>query len=67
MSEFKEYRRRGTSMMRPYVPGEDLTHVSVSEADTPGEGGMIARNPTDHSDQWYVAAEWFQENFELIE
>ena len=63
-SPWKQYRRTGRSEMRPYVPGEDLTHVSVSSVDTPEAGGMIARNPKDHADQWYVAPCYFQENFE---
>jgi hypothetical protein len=33
-NEFKQYRRKGLAEMRPYVPGEDLLGVSVSEADT---------------------------------
>lgn len=52
--------------MRPYVKGEDLTKVSVSETDNPVEDmGMIARNPADHKDQWYVARKYFEDNLEL--
>jgi len=53
--------------MRPYIPGEDMSQVSVATVDTPGEGGMIARNPKDHKDQWYVAKKYFKENLVLCE
>lgn len=49
--------------MRPYVPGEDLTGVSVSEVDTPEEGGMVARNPEDYNDQWYISKAYFEQNY----
>ncbi len=67
MSEFKKYRRTNISEMRTYVKGEDLTGVSVSDADNPEEDmGMIARNPKNHTDRWYVARAWFEENFEEL-
>lgn len=64
MDAFKQYRKKGLAEMRPYVPGEDLSGVSVSAEDTPEEGGMIARNSDNHSDQWYVAKAFFQKNYE---
>ena len=66
MSEWKKYRRIGLSEMRPYVPGEDLTDTSVSPEDTPKLGDMIARNPTNHDDQWLVAKEYFEANLEEV-
>lgn len=65
MNEFKNYKRTGLSEMRPYLPGEDLSKVSVNGEDMPEEGGMIARNPKDHADQWYVAEAYFRDNLEL--
>lgn len=65
--EFKQYRRKGFSEMRPYIVGEDLTGISVSPQDSPEEGGMIARNPKNHLDQWYVAKKYFEDNLELVE
>jgi len=62
--EFKHYRKNQTQEMRAYVPGEDLTGISVGAQDTPEEGGMIARNPKNHADQWYVAKQFFAENYE---
>jgi len=65
MSEWKKYRRTGLSEMRPYAPGEDLSKVSVSSEDNPEiDLGMIARNPKNHADQWYVARAYMEENLE---
>lgn len=65
MSEWKQYKRKGLSEMRPYVLGEDLNGVSVSqEDDPPNDMGMIARNPKNHADKWYVARKYFEENLE---
>lgn len=61
-----EYKKTGIQEMRPYIPGEPLTGISVSEQDTPEEGGMIARNSQNHADQWYVAKNFFQKNYELF-
>jgi hypothetical protein len=63
----KSYRKKGLQKMRPYVPGEDLTHVSVSKEDTPELGGMIAINPDNSKDNWYIDKKWFQENYEEVE
>ena len=44
--------------------------VSISDVDlmngSPKEGDMIARNPKNHLDQWLVAEEYFNDNFEAI-
>ena len=63
--QFKTYRRTGLSYARPYVSGEDLTDVSVSPEDTPEtDMGMIARNPDNHADQWYITRAYFDKNLE---
>lgn len=68
MSKFKKYRRTNIAEMRPYIKGEDLSGISVSEVDNPKtDMGMIARNPNNHKDKWYVARKYFEENFELID
>ena len=67
-SEWRLYKRRGLSEMRPYVLGEDLAGVSVSaQDDPPNDMGMIARNPKNHADQWYVARKYFEDNLEPAE
>lgn len=63
---FKQFRKKGLAEMRPYIPGEDLTGISVNKEDTPEEGGMIARNQDNHEDQWYVAKAFFQKNYEAV-
>lgn len=66
---WKNYRRKGLSQMRPYIAGEDLTGISVSDADNALptlEGGMIARNPESPTDQWYVNKDYFEKNLEEV-
>ncbi|MCK4329298.1 hypothetical protein KAX02_05595 [candidate division WOR-3 bacterium] len=68
MDKFKKYRRTNIAEMRPYIRGEDLTGISISNVDKlENDLGMIARNPKNHKDQWYVARKYFEENFEEIE
>lgn len=69
MIEFKQYRRKQSAELRPFIPGEKLDpRVGVSlpdlEAGSPKAGDMIARNPKSHNDQWLVAAAYFADNFE---
>lgn len=65
--QWKQYRRKGLSEMRPYVQGEDLTGISVNKEDNPEtDMGMIARNPNNHNDQWYVSRKYFEENLEEV-
>lgn len=67
-NKWKKYTRIGTAEMRPYIPGEELTNISVSPEDSPTTDlGMIARNPENHNDQWYVNREYFEKNFRLVE
>lgn len=61
---FLDYRKVAVQPMRPYVPGEDMTGVSVSPEDTPEVGGMIAVNPKNTADKWYVAKAFFEANYE---
>ena len=67
MSEYRNYIKQTLQPMRPYEVGEDLTQqgISVWEGDTPEDGGMVAINPKDPNDQWYVAKKFFLENYKL--
>ena len=66
-NQFKKYRRTNIAEMRPYILGEDLTNISVNKEDDPeNDQGMIARNPDNHEDQWYVNRAYFNKNFEEI-
>jgi len=68
MSEFSYYQKTSLHEMRPYVSGEDLSSVSVSAEDNPEtDMGMIARNPKNHADQWYVGRKYFENNMEIVE
>ena len=60
----KNYRKKNVQPMRPYVPGEDMTGISVNKEDTPELGGMIAVNPNNPEDRWYVAKQFFEDNYE---
>lgn len=59
------YRKKVLQEMRPYLPGEDMSGISVSNEDVLGAGGMIATNPKNPADQWYVAKKFFLDNYEL--
>jgi len=64
MHKFERFVRTNIAEMRPYIKGEDLTNISVSKEDQPeNDMGMVARNPKNHNDQWYVAKQYFEDNF----
>lgn len=52
------------------IPASFQFAVSISDADrkngSPKIGDMIARNPKNHRDQWLVAKQYFEDNFEPI-
>lgn len=64
---FKLYVKKGYTPMRPYIPGEDLSGVSVSDEDDPKLGDMIARNVSNHKDQWLVAKEYFETHYDVVD
>ena len=64
--KYKYYRKIGMQPMRPYIPGESLDGISVNKEDTPELGGMIAENPENEEDRWYVAKVFFEENYEQV-
>lgn len=49
---------------------DNIIVVSISDVDrengSPKIGDMIARNPKNHLDQWLVAEQYFNDNFEPI-
>ena len=59
---WKKYKKTAAQEMRPYIPGENLTGVSVAEEDTPELGGMIARG-ADNGALWYVSKVFFEQNY----
>jgi flagella basal body P-ring formation protein FlgA len=52
-----------------HVTKDNAISVSISDVDlqngSPKLGDMIARNPKNHLDQWLVAEQYFNDNFEL--
>jgi hypothetical protein len=71
MNEFKQYRRKQIAELRSFQEGEQLPEsVSISQVDrdngSPKVGDMIARNPKNHDDQWLVAKQYFEDNFEPV-
>lgn len=61
--QFKRYRRKGISELRPFVPGEDMTGIALSPEDvkagSPKPGDWIARNPNNHDDKWIMSGQYF--------
>lgn len=78
MEKFKKYRRINIPEMKfaDWTDFEVPNRISVSEEDTEEvahiidrrthDAGMIARNPKNHKDQWYVSKKYFLDNFEEI-
>ncbi len=75
MSDFKQYLRTQIAEMRPVTKHEEDypetildNGISVSQPDlengSPKLGDMVARNPKNHKDQWLVAQQYFNDNFE---
>lgn len=65
--QWKQYQKKGSSVMRPYVKGEDLSNVRVGDQDDPEtDMGMIAIDPNDPEHQWYVARDYFNKNFQPL-
>lgn len=65
--EFKKYQRRGSTFLRPYVPGESTLGITItfeqSATGSPKEGDMIARNPDNHADLWLIQKEYFEKHY----
>lgn len=62
-------QRVGQIEVRPYIHGDQARHeISISEADLKLPtlvGGMIARNPDNHADQWYIAKAYFNKHYRV--
>ncbi len=75
MSEYKSYKRKGQIEARPWTNDDASAlakgpiHISVSAADRMAAYmqpaiGMVARNPDNHDDQWYIAPDYFAKHYE---
>ena len=58
------YRKKKPQELRPYIPGEDMDYITIGAKTEPVEGGMIATDPDNEKDQWYITPEFFKENYE---
>jgi len=76
VSLFKQYQRKQIAELRPVTDADfinikpgGLISISAedSKAGSPKTGDMVARNPKNHADQWLVAAQYFADNFELLQ
>lgn len=69
--KFRTYKRVGAIEARPYERGDQATlNISISEADLTLPtlvGGMVARNPDNHKDMWYIAATYFAKHYSADE
>jgi hypothetical protein len=65
VSKFKNYIKKTLQPLRPYIEGEDLKSqgISVRDGDTPEAGGMVAKNPKDPEDMWYMTKKFFEDNY----
>lgn len=63
MSEWTNYLKNKPQQMRPYIPGEDMTNITVGEGDIPELGGMVCKNSDDENDLWYISKKFFQNNY----
>ena len=62
----KNYRKTNVQPMRPYIVGEDLDGISIKYGELPGAGGMIAHDPKNTGDKWYMTEQFFIENYEEV-
>lgn len=60
------YRKKVLQEMRPYTPGENMEGVSIENGVVPIEGGMIAQNPDNPLDIWYISPEFMKANYEAV-
>ena len=75
MEDFKKYSRTSIAELRPVTQGDidrfanSIYCVSIEDLrnGSPKIGDMIARNPKNHLDQWLIAKDYFEENFESLE
>lgn len=68
MSELRLYQRKGLIAAEPWTPETSMERVSLSPADRdaghPKVGGMIAQNPANPADRWYIAPDYFTSHYE---
>ena len=68
MQDLKDFAIHKT--IQVVVNKDNPLKVSISDSDlengSPKLGDMVARNPKNHLDQWLVAKQYFNDNFEKL-
>ena len=66
LEQFEQHK-----MLVAHKTSDNCIPVSISDADlktgSPKIGDMVARNPKNHLDQWLIAKQYFEDNFESIQ
>lgn len=63
--EWKKAYKTQVTDVREYIPGEDLSKVSVQPDYVPKLGDWIARDPRKPDDNWLISSEFFDTSYEL--
>ncbi len=64
---FKWYRSTGKVLIRPYIPGEDMTNIHVANGDVVSEGGAIVIDGDGDPDELYYIGKYaFENNYEML-
>ena len=61
--EYSEFVKPAAQLMRPYVDGESMKGILVNKEDKPEVGGMIAVNPDNTEDKWYIGKAFMADNY----
>ena len=63
----KRYMKTALTEMEPWTSAHDMSTISVSPEDAgnghPKDGGMVARDPNNPTDRWYINEEFFLKNY----
>lgn len=66
MSTFKDYIKTAVQPMRPYIVGEPMKKVRGDKGVIPKAGGMIAVDPKNPIDMWYITPELFEATYKEV-
>lgn len=65
---FKPYTKTTLTDIRPYVEGEDMAAIGVSDeaksVGSPKIGDMICKDPPNPEDVWLITEEYFKKNYQ---
>ena len=62
--EYIKVRKKTITEVREYILGEDMASISIDKGINPEiDMGMIARDPSNPNDRWYLMRDYYEENF----